>query len=456
MEEVREHVVLAEDNEVLRKLLQRLFQQEGIPLVAEERGDEAMKRVNASTLAVLVDLNMPGWDGFQCLEWLAREHPGLPAVVLTAMDSAADAVKAMKLGAIDYLTKPFDAGELFIVMRNAMEMRRLRNENDALKQEIIMPQAHTAAEPVAESTLMRTVLTRARKAAPLDSNILITGESGTGKGVLARYIHSMSPRSAHPFVTVSCPALPRELLESELFGHEKGAFTGALKRRLGKIDLARGGTLFLDEIGDLPMDLQPKLLNVLQDREYQRVGGEQTLKTDVRIIAATNVPLVRAVKEGCFREDLFYRLSVLTLENPPLRERPEDVAALIDHSLHSIAARRSLAPYRLSSAAKNVLLAYSWPGNVRQLENLIEQATAFCDKGLVELSDLPAELSGSSREDESGIAGLGGRSLDAIERDALRQTLVLHKGNRVDTAKSLGISEKSVYNLMRRHGVRDL
>jgi DNA-binding NtrC family response regulator len=331
MAEQTHDLIIAEDSEVVRNLLVRLATSRGFKPVAEERGDDAMQRVHDGVKAVIIDLRMPGWDGFECLEWLAREHPDLPAVVLSGADEASEAVRAMKLGAVDYVTKPFDAEELFTVLRKAVQLRELKRENQALREEYEMPAGALSDDPVGASEVMKALFRRASQAAPLDSNILLTGESGTGKGVLARHIHARSGRAGGPFITVSCPTLPRELLESELFGHEKGAFTGAMRKRAGKIELAHGGTLFLDEIGDMPLDLQPKLLNVLQDREYQRVGGETTLKADVRVIAATHVDLRDAVKNGAFREDLYYRLGVLTLEVPPLRERDGDIRTLVEH-----------------------------------------------------------------------------------------------------------------------------
>ncbi len=399
---------------------------------------------------VLLDLNMPVLGGFGALERLAVEHPGLPAVVLTSVDEASDAVKAMKLGALDYLTKPFDPDELLAVLRNARRLRSAELENEQLREAI--GGAGPDIEVVAESEVMREVVAQATKVAALDSTVLLTGESGVGKGMLARLIHIHSERVDKPFVTVSCPALPRELLESELFGHEKGAFTGAVRRRRGKIEAAKGGTLFLDEIGDLPIDLQPKLLNVLQDRKFHRLGGEETLEADVRVVAATNLDLDQRMKEGQFREDLYYRLSVIPLEVPPLRERLEELRGLSASMLDRIAKAGGRRGVKISKESMAAMQAYDWPGNVRQLENVLERSAAFCDNGVIELKDLPAQVRGSKPSGRVP-AGIGGIPLSDLEREALIQTLKLCNGNKAETARRLEVTEKSVYNKLKRHGL---
>jgi DNA-binding NtrC family response regulator len=415
-----------------------------------ENGQEALDLVTDDTDVILLDLNMPVLDGFGALKRISEEFPGLPAVVLTSVDEASDAVRAMKLGALDYLTKPFDPVELLAVLRNARRLRSAERENEQLKEAI----GGTGPEVtiVAESEAMREVVAQATKVAPLDSTILLTGESGVGKGMLARLIHAQSARADQPFVTVSCPALPRELLESELFGHEKGAFTGAVRRRRGKIEAAKGGTLFLDEIGDLPLDLQPKLLNVLQDRQFQRLGGEETLEADVRVIAATNLELDVRMREGEFREDLYYRLSVIPIEVPPLRERLEELRGLSASMLDRIAKETGRRKTKLSKEAMAAMQAYDWPGNVRQLENVLERSSAFCEGQVIELKDLPATVRGSKPSGRVP-AGIGGIPLSDLERESLIQTLKLCNGNKAETARRLGITEKSVYNKLKRHGL---
>jgi len=441
-------LVVAEDNSTARDLLILLATRRGIRAVAAADGQTAMELIGPETKAVLLDLHMPKWDGFRCLEYLAAKHPRVPAVVLSAADQAAEAVRALKLGAMDYLTKPFDPEELFAVLFKAFELHRMKEENETLR-DAVGESVETSAM-VAESPAMAALMEKARRIAPLDASVLLTGESGVGKGLLARMIHSLSPRASRPFVTVSCPALPRELLESELFGHEKGAFTGAVKRRIGKIESAAGGTLFLDEIGELPMDLQPKLLNVLQDRQFQRVGGEVTIKADVRLIAATNIDFAAKIAEGTFREDLYYRLSVIPLEVPALRERPEEIAPLALRILKDIATRRGTPLATLTAEAMLVFQRYRWPGNVREMENVLERCSAFCDGVSITESDLPREFQASSgTSGAASLGGLAGLSLEEIERAAIEQTLRFCGGRKAETAKLLGISEKSVYNKLK-------
>lgn len=450
MSEQAPHLVLADDDDTIRNLLKMHAERGGFRVSTAENGVEALELVTDDTDVVLLDLQMPVLDGFGALQRLSEEYPGLPAVVLTSMDEASDAVKAMKLGALDYLTKPFDPDELLAVLRNARRLRSAERENEQLREAI--GGTGPAVEVVAESEAMQEVVEQAMKVASLDSTVLLTGESGVGKGMLARLIHANSERADGPFVTVSCPALPRELLESELFGHEKGAFTGAVRRRRGKIEAAKGGTLFLDEIGDLPIDLQPKLLSVLQDREFHRLGGEETLKVDVRIIAATNLDLDQRMKEGQFREDLYYRLSVIPIEVPPLRERLEELRGLSASMLKRITKQGGRKNVKLSKEATAAMQAYDWPGNVRQLENVLERSAAFCDGSVIEKKDLPGTVRGSKPSGRVP-AGIGGIPLSDLERESLIQTLKLCNGNKAETARRLEVTEKSVYNKLKRHGL---
>ncbi len=446
----RSQLIVADDDRTIRQLLEFHGKKAGFEVLAVADGEEAMKLVSEQTEVILLDLNMPGKDGFECLDDLAKAQLKLPAIVLTADQDIQDAVKAMKLGAFDYITKPFDPDELIAVLLNAKRLSLAQRENEDLREEIGGPRAEVFM--IAECDEMKDIARKAAKVAKIDSTVLITGESGVGKGVLARYLHSLSGRSSQPFVTVSCPTLPRELLESELFGHEKGAFTGAVKRRIGKIEAAQGGTLFLDEIGDLPLDLQPKFLNFLQDQEFQRVGGESTLQADVRVIAASNVDFEQQVKDGNFRQDLYYRLSVIPFELPPLRERVDELPALCEALLQKVAKRQQKA-VSLSAEAAEMLLSYDWPGNVRQLENVLERASAFCEEGVIQVEDLPREVRQESQGEDLALAGLGGITLAQLEVQAIKQTLSLCKGNKAKTARQLGITEKSVYNKMKRHGL---
>jgi DNA-binding NtrC family response regulator len=446
-------LILVEDDEVTRRLLMVKSRDFGFRALAVESAEEALEDINDDIQVILLDLGLPGMSGFDLLERLAKDHPGLPSVVLTSVDRAEDAVRALKLGAFDYLTKPFDPEELFRSLRKATKLREVQRENEELRASL--GDAAPLQDIVAVAPVMTDLLEKARKIAAIDSSVLLTGESGVGKGALTRFIHGHGPRARKPLVTVSCPALPRELLESELFGHEKGAFTGAVKRRTGKIEAARGGTLFLDEIGDLPLDLQPKLLNVLQDRVFQRVGGEEWIKADFRLIAATNIDFEERIQAGEFREDLYYRLNVIPLEVPPLRNRLEDVPALVERILGAIAARRGSGAIRLDSAAMKDLTAYRWPGNVRELENVLERSSAFCDDRTIRLKDLPPGIHRDERPGPAGAmpTGLSGLTLEQVEAETIRQTLAACKGNKAEAARRLGIAEKSVYNKMRRHGI---
>jgi DNA-binding NtrC family response regulator len=302
---------------------------------------------------------------------------------------------------------------------------------------------------------MKQLFRQVEKAASLDSTILLTGESGTGKSYIARQIHLLSPRAQEDFITVSCPALPRELLETELFGHEKGAFTGASASRVGRFEQASQGTIFLDEIGDLPPELQPKLLNVLQDREFFPVGGNKLIKTNARVIAATNVDLHARVEAGTFREDLFYRLNIIELVIPPLRERKEDIPQIIKFILARIAANRNLETWSLTESAAAALKKFNWPGNVRQLENVLERATAFSDSTIINAEDIIDVLESPAPATRAKqILSEPGLTLHEIEREAFIQTYIRTGKNKAKTARELGISERSVYNLMGRHGLK--
>jgi DNA-binding NtrC family response regulator len=446
-------LLIVEDDETTRRLLMLKAGDFGFRAVAVESAEEGLSLIDDELKVVLMDLGLPGMSGFDLLDKLAKDHPGLPSVVLTGANRAEEAVRAMKLGAYDYQTKPFDLEDLFHSLRRASKLREVQQENEELRASL--GDAAPIKEMVAEAPVMLEILEKARKVAAINSTVLLTGESGVGKGALARFIHANSQSAAGPFVTVSCPALPRELLESELFGHEKGAFTGAIKRRIGKIEAAKGGTLFLDEIGEMPIDLQPKLLNVLQDREFQRVGGEGFIKADFRLIAATNIDFEEKIRAGEFREDLYYRLSVIPLETPPLRERLEDVPALVDRILGLIAMRRKCGAIRVDAAARKRLTAYRWPGNVREVENVLERASAFCEDRTIRVTDLTRAVQGEEGERPAGAlpADLSGLTLEQLEVEAIRQTMAACDGNKAEAARRLGIAEKSVYNKMKRHGL---
>lgn len=445
------NLLIVDDDSTIQRLLEMAAKDQGWRPETVGNGHEALSVIGEATEAVVLDHGLPDMDGMEVLSRIRDRFPDLPVIMLTGLNDAETAVKALRSGAADYLTKPFELKRLFDILR---EIRRERKD--------LPPPAPTATLPgsavkggkalKSASPKVRELLRQLEKAAALDSTILLTGESGTGKTYFAREIHRLSRRSQEDFITVSCPALPRELLESELFGHERGSFTGATSARAGRFEQASKGTLFLDEIGDLPPELQPKLLNVLQDREFFRVGGNKLFKTETRVIAATNVDLRARVDAGSFREDLYYRLNIIELHIPPLRDRREDIKALASDILKRIAQRRGVAGWTISEGAAAALLSFDWPGNVRQLENALERATAFTDASELSEQDLVPLL--ETRRD--GPSSSPGRplTLQEMERDAFIQTYHRSGKNKAKTARELGISERSVYNLLERHGLK--
>lgn len=443
---------IIDDDKTLRGLVMSHAKMRGIPAADFEDGESAMQQVHEGVEVILLDLRMPGWDGIKCLEYLQEHHPTISTVILSAANEAEEAVEAMKRGAFNYLTKPFDPDELFTALNKARKFHELQKENNVLTT-FTEPQINAVDGIVAEAKVTKDLLELVKKVAPLETSVLLTGESGVGKSIFARMIHGMSPRADKPFITVSCPALPRELLESELFGHEKGAYTGASKKRAGKIEAARGGTLFLDELGELPIDLQPKLLNVLQDGIYFPVGSENSVKSDVRIIAASNVDFQEKIAEGSFREDLFYRLSVFPLEIPPLRERLSELPALVEHILAKINMRYGKRGKTCGVKTMEALQKYQWIGNVRELENAIERAWILSgDQDLLpehfmELKEIYVE------SDYNVPNGLGGIPLSVIEKSSIIQTLEQTNGNKAQAARMLGITEKTIYNKLNRHNI---
>ncbi|MEE8583239.1 MAG: sigma-54 dependent transcriptional regulator [Acidobacteriota bacterium] len=447
------NVLVADDDPVIRRLMQRRLESAGLRVVTAQDGDEAMEKLSDLVQVALLDLKMPGRGGMHCLQHIAKNHPTVESIIITASSEIADAVEAMKNGAFDYLTKPVNLDELIELVYRAASTFRIKQENRQLRAAMGHP---TSDIPfIGNSPLTRQIVETIRKIAPLDSSVLISGESGVGKGLVARMLHHLGSRRDHPFITVSCTALPRDLVEAELFGHEKGAFTGAVEKRPGRVEMAQRGTLFLDEIGDMPLDLQPKLLNFLQDRCFQRIGGARTIHVEVRVIAATHQNLKEMCQDKRFREDLYFRLDVLPIHIPPLRERKEDIPDLCSHLLDKLSQRRGVAPFQLEPEAVESLTHYDWPGNVRELENVLERVTAFINTSRITPDDLPAELSGCEAcPGGTSARGLAGLPLAEVEKLAIIQTLELCKGNKSEAARRLGISEKSIYNKSKRLGIR--
>ncbi|MBE7463226.1 MAG: sigma-54-dependent Fis family transcriptional regulator [Planctomycetes bacterium] len=384
-------ILAIEDDASYGLLLRYQLQREGYEPAVVTSGEEGLRRLQElEPSVVLLDVMLPGKDGRQILDEIHRIHPELPVVMITAAGSVEMAVECMKRGAYDFLTKPFEFERLYAILRNAIEYHELKKQLKQLEGALI--QRHDFEQIVGVSERMRRVVDQAKRAAASDSDVLILGESGTGKEVLARAVHYNSARRKGPFVAINCGAIPEGLLESELFGHEKGAFTGAVARRIGCFEQAEGGTLFLDEIGEMRPDMQVRLLRALEQREVRRVGSDKTIKVNVRVLSATNQNLTRRIKEAKFRTDLYYRLAILVLEIPALRERPEDIAPLAQHFLALAHREGHTRATEFAPDALEVLKRYEWPGNARELRNAIERAVVFEDSGMIQVASLPPEL----------------------------------------------------------------
>lgn len=443
------NLLIVDDDETIQRLLAIAAKDHGWQPLAARSGQEAVDLINSKIEAVIMDVGLPGINGIETIGKLHDKFPEVPVIMLTGSNDASTAVQALKAGASDYITKPFELQCLFDLLRATVKTSKSSKGSATPTKQKPKLSLETS------SPRMKQLFRQLAKAASLDSTILLTGESGTGKTFIARQIHLSSPRAQEDFITVSCPALPRELLETELFGHEKGAFTGASASRAGRFEQASQGTIFLDEIGDLPPELQPKLLNVLQDREFFRVGGNKLFKTNARVIAATNVDLHARVEAGTFRQDLFYRLNIIELVIPPLRERKEDIPQIIRHILSRIAANRNTETFSLSKTAATALQNFNWPGNVRQLENVLERVTAFSDSPVIDAEDIIGVLESPAPASRAKqILSEPGLTLHEIEREAFIQTYIRTGKNKAKTARELGISERSVYNLMGRHGLK--
>lgn len=447
-------ILVADDDPMAIMALERHLGSAGFEVIAASDGEQAIACMDDDIAVALLDLHMPLVSGFESLTYIQKHFPDTQVIVITASGDVADAVEAMKLGAAEYITKPFHPEELVLQVQQAVKSSQESRSHRGLKAFVGHPLP--TSQFSTRSPAMKKMDRMVQKVAKLDSTILVTGESGTGKSTIARMIHQHGPRAAAPFIAVNCASLPRDLIEAELFGHAKGAFTGAVGDRPGRVEIANGGTLFLDEIGDLPLELQPKLLTFLQDRVIQRIGSNKEIKVDVRLIAATHQDLSKMCLEKQFRQDLYYRINVLALEIPPVRERTLDIPDLAESIMARISERRGNPSPRLSEAAIEKLQAYSWPGNIREMENVLESVTAFCDGQTISAADLTFAKSASSTADTTApvTTSLAGMSLSDIEKMAIEETLAACGGNKAKTARTLGISEKSIYNKMKRHGIQ--
>ncbi|HEY3065451.1 MAG TPA: sigma-54 dependent transcriptional regulator [Methylomirabilota bacterium] len=442
-------LLVADDDPGLRESLERTLTREGYSVVLASDGRAALERVQAGGVdLILTDLKMPGLTGLELLRAAKAIAPDVDVVLLTAFGTVEHAVSAMKEGAYDFLTKPFRREQLLKLVAKALERRALINTNRELQRQLDALRGRGGA--IGVSPAFRRMITLVEQVADSAATVLIQGESGTGKELVARMIHEGSSRRARTFVAVNCAALPETLLESELFGYEKGAFTGAAGRKEGRFELADGGTLFLDEVADLSVVTQPKILRVLQEGDFERLGGTRTLRVDVRVVAASNQDLAQMVRDKRFREDLYYRLNVITITVPPLRDRHEDIRVLAEHFLRLYAAKNNRKLDGFTPEALERLESHRWPGNVRELENVIERSVVLARGNRIGAEDLPTEVGGVKPPPRDALLALVGTPLDEIERRILDETLRITGGNKTQAAKLLGIDVRTVARKLER------
>ncbi len=449
-----EKILIVDDEEGMRKLLARVLIKHGYDAVIAGSGEEALALVETDTFDLIItDIKMPGMDGLELLNEIKSFDPDLPIIVITAYGTVESAVQALRAGAYDYITKPFETDEIHLTVAKVFEHERLLAENRYLHEQLDGRYNFTGVS--GKSVAMQQVFDMASSVAASNANVLITGESGTGKELVARSVHSSSARRDKPFIVLNCAALPENLLESELFGHEKGAFTGAINSKKGRFELADNGTLFIDEVGEMSQAAQLKLLRVLQEQEFERVGGSRTIRCNVRLVAATNRKLEDDVRDGLFREDLYYRLNVVNIHMPPLRERREDIESLARHFVGHYAADTGKKIDDISPRALSCLLAYEWPGNVRELQNVIERAVVLAKGSTLTPLDFPQGL-----QDDSSICvtvpGQDGNLteiLEDFERQLIVQTLRRHAGSQTKAADVLGIKRTTLRYKMQKYGL---
>jgi two-component system response regulator AtoC len=439
-------ILVVDDEAIVRESLRDWLTDAGYQVFIAENGSQALEVIKKEKLGIVIaDLVMPGMDGIELMKGAKEISPHIAVIIITAYGSIPTAIAAMKEGAYDYIEKPFCPEQAELLIRKLVEHQRLIEENLALRQRL--EERYRFENIIAKSHKMQQIFEVVRTVAQSNATVLITGESGTGKELIARAIHNLSPRRGKPFIAVSCAALPESLLESELFGHEKGAFTGAVAQRKGRFELAHKGTLFLDEIGEMSANIQVHLLRVLEEREFTRVGGTETIRSDVRIISATNKDLNEAVMRGEFRDDLYYRLNVVSIQLPPLRERAEDIPLLAQHFLNKFAVENQKGDITFSPDAMDFLMKYEWPGNVRELENATERAVVLALNSTITATDLSPQNPPLLRQDSSG------KSIKELVKDHILHVLTETEGNYSKAAKILGVTRMTLYNKVEEYGL---
>lgn len=451
---MKEKVLVVDDEQSHRTMLKAVLSKEGYEIFEADDGISAIKAVEKEPFdLILMDIRMTDMDGIEAMREIKKISPAIPVVMMTAYASVKTAVEALKSDAYDYLTKPLDIEELKILIQKALEHYRLHEENVLLKERLA--DRFDFSQIIGKSRPMKALFETLSLISPSDATVFIYGESGTGKELVANAIHQNSPRAEKAFIKVSCAALPETLLESELFGHERGAFTGAFSRKAGRFQLANGGTLFLDEVSEMSWATQVKLLRVLQEREFEPLGSTKTIQVDIRLIAATNKDLEAEVKEGRFREDLFYRLNVIPVRLPLLRERKEDIPILAEHFFRQYQERNRSGTKGFLPKTMDTMVRYDWPGNIRELENAIERAVLLCRGEYILPEDLPPYVQGAENTGHPMVSVPSGMPLKEVEREVILQTLADTDGNRTHTAKMLGISRKTLQNKLKEYGVRE-
>ncbi|MCK9286558.1 MAG: sigma-54 dependent transcriptional regulator [Sphaerochaetaceae bacterium] len=444
-------ILVADDEKNIRNGLQIALEDEGYEVLLAADGNEAWKLLVSSNIDLVVsDLRMPGLSGQDLLKKVVSSFPMMPVIILTGHGTIESAVEAMRNGAVDFVTKPLNLDRLFLMIRRALTNRELYDQNEALKKELEQLKRETGSDKIiGKSEKMVRLMDRIRQVADAQASVLITGESGVGKELVADALHHFSSRATGPFIKVSCASFAETLLEDELFGHEKGAFSGAVSSRKGRFELADGGTLFLDEIGEINQSTQVKLLRVLQERSFERLGGEKTLQVDVRLVAATNRNLKDEVDRGRFREDLYYRLNVVHLDVPPLRERKEDIPLLIAHFLQTYNERNKRSVEGFTSRAKAAMLNYDWPGNIRELGNCVESTVVLATDKTIHLEDLPAAIRNAGSEERLTIPV--GTTMAQAEKEIILATIAHCGGNKSKAAEVLGLARKTLHRKLQEY-----